>query len=99
MEQAIHNNARVSLDQDKYNEAFDEMTEQFNVAKGKYDAVNEQIDDKKTRHIQAERFIKTLLSEDDSVTFSPLLWQSLLNHAKVSRDGKITFFLRNGMEI
>lgn len=76
MEQAIQNNARVVLDQDKYNEEFDEITEKFNSTREKYDAVNEQIDDKKTRHIQAGQFIKILLSEDGSATFSPIFLQS-----------------------
>jgi site-specific DNA recombinase len=52
-----------------------------------------------TRHIQAGRFIKTLLTEDETATFSPLLWQSLLDYARVSRDGTLTFIFRNGMEI
>jgi hypothetical protein len=99
MEQAIQNNARVALDQEKYNQEFDEMTERFNGVKKKYDAINEKIEDKKTRHIQAGRFIKTLLSEDEMATFSPLLWQSLLDYATVSRDGNLTFIFRNGMEI
>jgi site-specific DNA recombinase len=99
MEQAIQNNARVALDQEKYNQEFDEMVERFNRVKEKYDAINEKIEDKKTRHIQAGRFIKTLLAEDETTTFSPLLWQSLLDYAKVSRDGKITFVFRNGVEI
>lgn len=99
MEQAIQNNARVALDQEKYNQEFDEMTERFNGVKKKYDAINEKIEDKKTRHIQAGRFIKTLLTEDETATFSPLLWQSLLDYATVSRDGKLTFVFRNGMEI
>jgi hypothetical protein len=99
MEQAIQNNARVALDQEKYNQEFDEMTERFNGVKKKYDAINEKIEDKKTRHIQAGRFIKTLLSEDEMATFSPLLWQSLLDYAKVSRNGKLIFIFRNGMEI
>ena len=43
---------------------------------------NEKIEDKKTRHIQAGRFIKTLLTEDETTTFSPLLWQSLFDYAK-----------------
>jgi site-specific DNA recombinase len=99
MEQAIQNNARVALDQEKYNREFDEMAERFNSVKEKYDAINEKIEDKKIRHIQAGRFIKTLLTEDETTTFSPLLWQSLFDYAKVSRDGKITFVFRNGMEI
>ena len=99
MEHAIQNNARVALDQEKYNQEFDEMTERFNGVKKKYDAINEKIEDKKTRHIQAGRFIKTLLSEDEMATFSPLLWQSLLDYAKVSRNGKLIFIFRNGMEI
>jgi len=99
MEQAIQNNARMVLDQEKYNQKFDEMTERFNSVKKKYDTINEKIEDKKTRHIQAGRFIKTLLFEDETATFSPLLWQSLLDYAKVSRDGKLTFIFRNGMEI
>ena len=33
MEQAIQNNARMVLDQEKYNQKFDEMTERFNSVK------------------------------------------------------------------
>jgi site-specific DNA recombinase len=40
-----------------------------------------------------------LLAEDETTTFSPLLWQSLLDYAKGSRDGKITFVFRNGMKV
>ncbi len=98
-EQAIQISARVDLDQGKYNQEFDEMTERFNSVKKKYDAINEKSKGKKTRHIQAGRFIITLLSEDETAAFSPLLWQSLLDHARVSRDRKLTFIFSNRMEI
>ena len=75
------------------------MTERFISVKKKYDAINEKIEDKKTRHIQAVRFIKTLLSENETTTFRSLLWQNLLDYAKSLRDGKLTFIFRNGMEI
>ena len=70
------------------------MAERFNSVKEKFDAINEKIEDKKTRHIQAGRFIKTLLAEDETTTFSPLLWQSLLDYAKVSRDGNLGLLIK-----
>jgi len=95
MEQAIQNNASVALDQEKYNREFDEMAERFNSVKEKYDAINEKIETRKSG-IFKPAIIKTLLTEDETTTFSPLLWQSLFDYAKVSRDGKITFVFRNG---
>jgi site-specific DNA recombinase len=47
MEQAIQNNARVALDQEKYNREFDELAEQFNGVKEKYDAINEKLKTRK----------------------------------------------------
>lgn len=99
MEDAISENARVALDQEEYNRHFNEMTDRFNSVREKYDQLTAQIEDKKSRLLGAEQFIKTLLSEGKIKEFSPMLWHSLLDHAIVARDGKITFVFKNGMEL
>ena len=99
MEDAISENARVALDQEEYNRHFNEMTDRFNSVREKYDQLTAQIEDKKSRLLGAEQFIKTLLSEGKIKEFSPMLWHSLLDHAIVARDGEITFVFKNGMEL
>ena len=96
MEQVISEKARVALDQDEYNRNFNKMTERFNSVKEKYDQITAQIEDKKSRFIGAEHFVKTLLSEGEIKEFSPMLWHSRLDHAGVARDGNVTFVLRMG---
>lgn len=98
MEEAIRKNAKVALDQTEYNKSFDEMMVRFNQVKDTYEAVQQKIDDKKSRQVEAEFFVK-MIEEKEMDEFSPLLWHSLLDHVIASRDKCLEFIFRNGRKI
>lgn len=51
------------------------------------------------KRIRAERYLKALSDRSDPMTeFEPLAWQAVVHHATISRDGTVTFSLRDGSE-
>lgn len=66
--------------------------------KDTYEAVQQKIDDKKSRQVGAEFFVK-MIEEKEMDAFSPLLWHSLLDHVIASKDGCMNFIFRNGVKI
>ena len=98
MEEDSRRNAKVALDQAEYNKSFDDMTERFNQVKEAYEAVQVKIDDKQSRQVEAEFFVK-MIEEKDLDEFSPLLWHNLLEHVIVNNDVCMNFIFRNGAKI
>jgi hypothetical protein len=51
------------------------------------------------KRIRAERYLKALSDRNGPMTqFEPLAWQAVVHHATISRDGTVTFSLRDGSE-
>jgi hypothetical protein len=68
MQKMIHQNASTAQNQEEYNQKFSSMSERFDTAKAKYDAVTEQIDDKLLRKGQMDDFLKLLKKQDGELT-------------------------------
>ena len=90
----------MALDQAEYQKRYDGLTERYNEAKSKLDAVTEQIADKKARRATIEEFLKVLQEQDGLVTeFQPNLWCGLVDFMTVYATDDVRITFRNGAEI
>jgi len=100
IEQAISENARFTLDQDKYQESYNGLVARFEQAKARHEAVTEEIKDKGFRLSRMKAFLNTLRKQDGLLTeFDEKLWRSLLDYMTVYGKDKMRFLFKDGTEI
>jgi regulator of replication initiation timing len=97
IQQMIRQNATVAQDQTEYKQRFDSLSQKFEDAEAKKDAVAQQISDILDRRGTMEDFLRILKQQDGEVTtFSEKLWCGLLDYATAYADGRLTFTFKNG---
>ncbi len=100
MEKCIYENAHVALDQVEYQNQYDNLTNRYEDAKSKLDAISEQIADKKARKAIIEELLKVLQEQDGLITeFQPNLWCGLVDFMTVYSTDDIRVIFKNGQEI
>ena len=100
MQEFIKENAMKPQDEDFYKKKMAE----YNVQKAEAEKVLHDLQDKRTARLSRKELLEELirtLSNEGIVTdtFDGKLWLLLVEKATVGTDGKLTFTLRNGMEI
>ncbi|MFQ9436689.1 MAG: DUF1204 domain-containing protein [Ruminococcus callidus] len=97
---AMVENARVSLDQNKYRRRNDELASRFEAAKKKYNELSEQIAEREIREQNLRLFQETLESLKGTITeFDGALWGALVDYITVYEDGSRTVTFRDGTTI
>jgi len=100
IQKCIAENARVALDQVEYQKRYNGLVERFEAAKVRFEEVDEQISQKRSRKEVFQRFIADLENQNEVITeFDVSLWCSLVDFATIGTDGKTTFTFKNGMTI
>ena len=101
MEQSMVNeNARKIQNQDDYRKQYQELVQQFNAAKAKYDEAVKAITAKEAMGGRMANFLKTLKKQEGTISeFDQALWGSLVEFVTVGRDKGITVTFRDGTEI
>ena len=100
VQQCIYENAHVALDQTEYQKRYDGLTQRFNIAKDRLDAVTEEIHDKQTQRANYEAFLTAFKKLPDQLTeFSMDNWHGLVDYATVYNEDDIRFTFKNGQEI
>ncbi len=100
MQDCIRQNATVAQDQAEYQKRFDALSDRFETAKAKHEAVAQQISDKQSRKAEMEDALKLLKKQDGEITeFREGLWTGLLDYATIYADGRMTFTFKVGMTI
>ena len=100
IQQCIHENANVALDQAEYQKRYDGLTKRFESVKAKLEAVTGQINYKETRRATIETFLGTLRRQGGLLTdFGPLLWHSLLDYITVYGKDDVRFIFKDGTDI
>ena len=99
MHQCINENAHVALDQAEYQKRYDGLTERFDRAKYRSEAVTGEISDKQARKATIDVFLSELKRLDGVTEFQPALWYSLVDFMTVydKNDVRVTF--KDGTEI
>ena len=100
MQEFIKENAMEAQDENFYET---KMTE-YNTQKTKAEKVLHELQDKRAARLSRKELLEGLIrtmKHDDIVTdtFDGKLWLLLVEKATVGTDGKLTFTLRNGMEV
>ncbi|MFA5638418.1 MAG: recombinase family protein [Anaerovoracaceae bacterium] len=100
MQKYIEENARVALDQAKYQERYNGMVERFDKAKARFEEVSEHLSVKKAKGEMLEAFIAELGKQDSLITeFDERIWYSLVDFATVYSDDDIRCTFKDGTEI
>ena len=100
MQEFIKENAMKPQDEDFYKKKMAE----YNVQKAEAEKVLHELQDKRATRLSRKELLEGLIrtmKHDDIVTdtFDGKLWLLLVEKATVGTDGKLTFTLRNGMEV
>lgn len=99
MHQYINENAHIALDQADYQKRYDSLTERFDKAKARLEAVTEEISDKRARQATIETFLNELKRLDGMTEFQPTLWYSLADFMTVYSKDDIRVTFKDGTEI
>ena len=95
----IMQNARISMDQEKYQEEFDELVERHRKVKQEYEEQALASEQDIGRVAQIDYFINTLEEMDAPVTeFDDQLWISMVDHVVVHSKEDIRVVYRDGIE-
>ncbi len=99
IEKCIYENAHVALDQVEYKKRYDGLTERFDTAKARHEALDETIRSKQSRRATIEDFLSTLKDADLVDTFDTALWCGLVDFVTVHSKDDVRFTFKNGQEI
>lgn len=99
MQQSMGENAHEVLDQAEYKRHHGGLTERFDKAKTRLEAVAEVISDKQTRQATIEAFLEKLSRLDGVVEFQPALWYGLADHMTVYSKDDVRVSFKDGTEI
>ena len=100
VQQCIYENAHVALDQAEYQKRYDALTQRFDKAKARLEAVAAEIHEKKTQRASYEAFLKAFEKlPDQLMEFTLDNWNGLVDHATVYAEDDIRFTFKNGQEV
>lgn len=84
VQRCIYENAHIALDQTEYQKRYDGLTERFEKAKARLDAVTEEIHQKQTQRGSIEDFLKAFAAMPDELTeFTLESWHGLVDYGTV----------------
>lgn len=99
IEKCIYENAHTALNQEEYQKHYDGLTERFDTAKARFDAVEDAIHGKQSRRATIETFLATLAEANLVYKFDTALWCGLVDYATVYDKDDVRFNFKNGQEI
>lgn len=100
VEKCIFENAHVVMNQDDYQQRYDDLVARYDAASDKLKEISSLIADKKARRDAVQQFMKTLKKQNDLITeFEPKLWCSLVEYMTVYAEDNVRITFKNGMEI
>lgn len=97
IEKLIDENSKNSQDQVEYAKKYELLANTFNEEKEKYESINKEIQDKESRKLKYDFFIKKLESLEYLEEFDPLLWNLMLEKMIVNEDGTFEFIYAKGI--
>lgn len=97
--QCINENAHIPLDQADYQKRYNGLTDRFDKAKTRLEAVTGKISDKKARQATIETFLDELKRLDGVTEFQPALWYSLADFMTVNDKGDVWVTFKDGTEL
>ena len=99
MHQCINENAHIALDQADYQKRYNGLTDRFDEAKTRLEAVTGKISDKQARQATIEAFLDELKRLDGVTEFQHALWYSLADFMTVYSKNDVRVTFKDGTEI
>ena len=99
MHQCINENAHIALDQADYQKRYNGLTDRFDKAKTRLEAVTGEISDKQARQATIETFLDELKRLDGVTEFQHALWYSLADFMTVYSKDDVRVTFKDGTEI
>jgi len=100
VQQSIYENARVAQDQAEYQKKYDGLTQRFDKAKSRLDAVAAEIHEKQTQRASYEAFLTSFKKLPNQLTeFTLATWHGLVDYVTVYAGNDIRVTFKNGQEI
>lgn len=99
MHQCINENAHIALDQADYQKRYNGLTDRFDKAKTRLEAVTGEISDKQARQATIEAFLDELKRLDGVTEFQHALWYSLADFMTVYSKDDVSVTFKDGTEI
>ncbi len=98
--QCIYENAHIVLDQTEYQKRYNGLTEQFEKAKARLDAVTAEIHQMQTQRASIEVFLEAFAAMPDELTeFTLENWHGPVDYSTVYAFDDIRFTFKNGQEV
>ncbi len=99
VDDCIHENATVAMDQVEYQVGYDALVDRFNRAKAKHAEVAEKIDDLRGRKQQVELYLKGLRERELLTEFRDADWLAMVDHVTIYSKTDIRVTFKDGAEI
>lgn len=100
VQQCICENARIALDQTEYQKRYDGLTQRFDKAKARLEAVMQEIHEKQIQRANYEAFLTAFEKLPAQITeFSLDSCHSLVDYVTVYAEGNILVTFKNGQEV
>ena len=99
MHQCINENAHIALDQADYQKRYNGLTDRFDKAKTRLEAVTGEISDKQARQATIEAFLDELKRLDGVTEFQHALWYSLADFMTVYSKDDVWVTFKDGTVI
>ena len=100
IQELIELNSRVVRNQDEYQKEYDELIQEYEIAKLEHQKIEHDISNKLAKKEAINQFIKTIKKQDKILTeFNKVLWGALLESATIKDKNTIIFKFKDGTEI
>lgn len=99
IEEWIHENARVAMNQETYNERYNALDTRYRAAETKVAEIVAEIKKLKDRDQTLQRFINALRDTGPVTAFDEGMWGHLVDYVTVHNKGDMTFTFKDGTEI
>ena len=100
IQELIEINSRVAQNQKAYKKQYDEMVNEYESTKTKYEELEVEISHQSAKQQQLKDFINRLKKQDKLLEkFDGLLWGSMLESATIIDKDTINFKFKDGTEI
>ena len=93
-------NARIAQDQGEYQKRYNDLVEQYEAARSRFDELTEAIADRSAKGERLAGFIKMLRAQKEPVAeFDERLWGCMVDYVTVGLDGGMTVVFREGAKV
>ena len=99
IQNCVAENARIAIDQDKYQERYNGLVKRYEAAKAKHESICGEIGSRSARAQTLEQFLKRLKKDGAVTEFDSVLWSDTIDFVTVDGKKQMVFTFKNGAEI